>query len=160
MKYSFTLPHIFCSDMIQIWQAEDVDGCVCIDTILSLCILKTLCGPLCLTGEQWPSWHTGAFCFFYACVTLLYFETFVARVALVLFFLSSAFSAFSLSVCRPFSLLLQNTWGNTWSRFVLGTGGVISQRSLCWCLRVRVRQRIHEFAGSWAGCPLCVQLIT
>lgn len=78
--------------MIQIWQAEDVDGCVCIDTILSLCILKTLCGPLCLTGEQWPSWHTGAFCFFYACVTLLYFETFFARVAFVLFFLSSAFS--------------------------------------------------------------------
>lgn len=70
-------------------------------------------------------------------------------------FLCLAFSQPCFSLTLSFSQLLQNAWASTWSCFVLGTGGVISQRSLCWCARVRVSQRIHEGAGSWASCPLC-----
>lgn len=145
--------------MIQTWQAEGADCCVCIGTILALYSLKTLCGPLCVSGEQWPSRHRGAFCFFYVCVTLLGFETSITRSAFVFPF-CLVLSQPYLSVWWSFLLLLQNAWGNTWSCFVLGTGGVISQRSLCCCVWVRVSQRIHECGGSWACCPLCVQLIT
>lgn len=69
-------------------------------------------------------------------MTLLFFQTSITRSAFVLFFLSSAFSALSfLSLYASLShYLLQNAWGNTRSCFVLGTGGVISQRSLCWCV--------------------------
>lgn len=161
---------------MQIWWAEDADCCVCIDKKYSSFAHTQNCVVHCVWVESnghygteglfvssvrvWPCW----FVFFFV---LVFLRT-VTRCAFVVLFLPSTFPSHTLSICQAFSLLLQNTWGNTWSYFVPGTGGVISQRSLCWCMcgSGSVRGFINVLAlgqavlcvGNWLYRVLCSSL--